>query len=171
MSLLRILVLLLMTFCLAPAARAEMEWQPYRSSVDGFSALFPGKPQEMQKDFGSGAMFHQFLVDDGNMAFMVIYTQYAPGTLVGKDPKRVLDKAKEGLFAGEKVTVRVDRSFEFALVPAREIVIDDAHGSTQIYRLYLVGDRIYQVICGGPKGFEKTDEAQRFEDSFRLLSR
>src|SRR5258707_8533112 len=47
-------------------------------------------------------------------------SQYAPGTFVGKDPALILDKSKEGLIAGLKVSVRVDRSFDFALNSARE---------------------------------------------------
>lgn len=166
----RVLLVLLATFCLAPAALAEIAWQPYQSTLDGFSALFPGKPEQTQKDFGSGAIYHQFIVDNGDTAFMVIYTQYAPGTFVGKDPKLILDKSKEALTAGQKVKVRVDRPFEFGLNSARELIIDDEHGSTQIYRLYVVRDRIYQVICGGPHGFETNPDAQRFQDSFRLIT-
>jgi len=164
-------LLLLAVLCLAPAARAQTPWQPFQSPVDGFSILFPGKPEQSQKDFGKGAIFHQFLVDSGDTAFLVLYTQYAPGTFVGKDPALILDKSKEGLIAGLKVSVRVDRSFDFALNSARELVIDDEHGSTQVYRIYVVRDRLYQVICGGPKGFEKTPEAQRFQDSFQLVTR
>jgi hypothetical protein len=164
-------LLLLTVLCLAPAALAQTPWQPFQSAVDGFGILFPGKPEQSQKDFGKGAIFHQFLVDSGDTAFLVLYTQYAPGTFVGKDPALILDKSKEGLIAGLKVSVRVDRSFDFALNSARELVIDDEHGSTQVYRIYVVRDRLYQVICGGPKGFEKTPEAQRFQDSFQLVTR
>jgi hypothetical protein len=167
----RVVLALLAALCLAPAALAQAPWQPFQSSVDGFSILFPGKPEKTDKDFGKGAVFHQFLVDSGDTAFLVLYTQYAPGTFVGKDPALILDKAKEGLIVGLNVSVRVDRSFDFALNSARELVIDDEHGSTQVYRIYVVRDRLYQVICGGPKGFDKSPDAQRFQDSFQLIAR
>ncbi|HUN47099.1 MAG TPA: hypothetical protein VMU85_11280 [Stellaceae bacterium] len=166
----RALLPLLVVLLWLPAASADVLWQPYQSSLDGFGILFPGKPEKTDKDFGNGAIFHQFLVDSGDTAFMVLYTQYAPGTFVGKDAKLILDKSKESLLAGQKATVRVDRPFMFGTTPAREFIIDDEHGSTQVYRFYLVLDRLYQVICGGPKGFETSQEAQRFQNSFRLIA-
>jgi hypothetical protein len=171
MSRLAVLLTLLAALCLAPAALAQTPWQSFQSPVDGFGILFPGKPEKTDKDFGNGAVYHSFVVDSGDTAFLVIYTQYAPGTFVGKDPALILDKTKEGLIVGQKVSVRVDRSFDFSLNAARELVIDDEHGSTQMYRIYVVRDRLYQVICGGPKGFEKTPEAQRFQNSFQLVTR
>src|SRR5271170_4055495 len=104
MARIRVFLTLLVALWLAPSALAEVAWQPFQSPLDGFSILFPGKPEQSQKDFGKGVIFHQFLIDSGDTAFLVIYTQYAPGTFVGKDPALILDKTKEGLIVGQKVS-------------------------------------------------------------------
>lgn len=164
-------ILLIVLGCAAGALAAASPWQDYRSFEGGFAVVFPGTPIVTRTPSPDGGDFHSFIVDLNETAYLVIYTSYRPGTFAGKDAAAILDATRDRLIGGHEGTLRVDRAFDFAGYQGRELVIDDAHDSTQVYRIYVVRDRLYQVICGGPKGFDAKPETERFQGSFQLLVR
>lgn len=167
---LRFLTILLIGLTIFGTTHAEDAWPEYRSIEGGFAVSFPGAPKLTNQTAPDGESIHSVVVDLDKTAFLVLYTDYGTGTFAGGDPALALDQVRDRLVGDQKTQLRIERNFTFKSRPARELVIDDAHGSTQIYRLYIVGDRLYQVICGGPKGFETSPDAQRFENSFRLTA-
>jgi hypothetical protein len=153
------------------AARAAEPWKEFRSAEGGFAVSFPGTPKtNVGAPNQTGPISHSFYVDAGPSSYVVMYIDYQPGTLSGKDPQGLFDSGRDNLVKGKKVKIRVDRKFTLADHPARKIVIEGADGSIQIFNLYLVKDRVYEVISGGPKGFDKSADAKRFNDSFRFIA-
>ena len=47
--------------------------------------------------------------------------------------------------------------------------ISDAQTSAHQVQVLEAGDRIYMVVCVGPKGQENSSDAQLFRSSFKLL--
>jgi hypothetical protein len=168
----RALVLAALTISLMlGVARAAEPWKEFRSNEGGFAVSFPGTPKMTTSDPNQpGATSHSFYVNAGASSYVVIYADYEPGTLNGKDPQGLFDSGRDNLIKGNKVKIRVDRKFTLANHPARKIVLEAADGTIQIYNLYLVNDRIYEVISGGPKGFDKSADAKRFNDSFHFIA-
>jgi len=160
---------LLLLLVAVPALAAD-SWQEFRSFEGGFAVQLPGPPKvTADPPDANGVSSHSFLVDRDKTAYMVGYDQYPAGKLAVLDPVRVLDVSRDDLIKGREVTLTEDRPLKLEGHPGRELVFVAKDGFTQMVRLYVVGDRLYQTLSGGPKGHEKTPEAKRFHDSFHLI--
>ncbi len=155
---------------LALPLRAADEWQEFRSTEGGFIVLFPGLPRiTNDPPDPRGAKSHDFLVDHGDTAYLVGYTDYPHNSFAGKAADKVLDQERDNLVKGTAMTVKIDRPIINAGRPGREVVIVDSNGFTQRISMYLVGDRLYEVISGGPKDHDSSPQAKRFHKSFQFL--
>lgn len=164
-------LLLLALLCAIPA-RAADDWQELRSVEGGFSVMMPGKPKlTVDPPDAAGITAHSYLVDLGQVAYMVAYSDYPAGRLSKVPAERVLEDARDNLIKDRNVSLRIDRPISLADHPGREVIFEAADGFTQMIRLYVVKDRLYQTISGGPKGHEQTKGALRFHDSFRFLAK
>jgi hypothetical protein len=167
---LRIIAIAGAVCCLAFAVSAAGNWVQYRSEAGNFTALFPGTPKERADPAGeSSVISHEFVFDLGGMTYVVGYDDFALNTFAGKDPQQILDKARNNLVLGQPVKILVDKHIALDKHPGREVVFIDDVGYTQLYRIYLVHDRLYQTITGGPQGSEKSADAVRFHNSFKFL--
>ena len=167
---LRFPLIILGIFCLAGFAAAATNWIQYRSTEGGFAVLFPGLPKErVDPARERPVVSHEYLVESGTTTYVVSYDDFAPNTFAGRDPQRILDGARNNLISGQPVKLLVDKHIVLANRPGREIVFVDDVGYTQMYRIYVVRDRLYQTITGGPEGSNKSAEAVRFHDSFQIL--
>jgi len=156
--------------CLAGLATAATNWIQYRSSDGGFAVLFPAMPKErVEPAKESPVVSHEYLVEAGNTTYVVSFDDFAPNTFAGREPQRILDSARNKLISGQPVKLLVDKPIALANRPGREIVFVDDVGYTQMYRIYVVRDRLYQTITGGPEGSNKSADAVRFHDSFQIL--
>jgi hypothetical protein len=165
-----ILALIIFPLLALASARAADEWQEFRSTEGGFVVLFPGLPKVTDEATDShGAKSHDFLVDHGDTAYLVGYTDYPANSFAGKPLNKVLDEERDNLVKGTKMTIRADKPISNAGHPGREVVIEDTNGFTQRLSIYLVGDRLYEVISGGPKNHDASPQAKRFHDSFQFI--
>jgi hypothetical protein len=88
----------------ASAAVAAPDWKTYPYPADGFSALFPAKPQfekqNVPTDAGT-AEYHAYTAEDGPTSMIAGVTEFGP-TLAGKDPDTILQGAKNGAVTNSK---------------------------------------------------------------------
>lgn len=160
----------LLLIFLSGTAVAAAEWQEYRSEEGGFTALFPGTPKaNFEPADKSGVAAHEFVVGLGQIAYAVSYNDFAPNTFAGKNPQRILDRARDRLVKGQPVKLLADKPVKTDNHIGREVVFEESDGYTQVYRIYVVKDRLYETITGGPKGSDKSPETIRFHDSFRFI--
>lgn len=170
MSHIRRYVISLLLMILSGTALAADEWKEYRSEEGGFAVLFPGTPKARFEPAGEGGVAaHEFVVGLGQAAYAVSYDDFAPNTFVGKDPRRILDLARDRLVKGQPVKLLADKPVRVDNRTGREVVFEESDGYTQVYRIYVVKDRLYQTITGGPRGSDKSPEAIRFHDSFHFI--
>jgi hypothetical protein len=166
----RIVATACMVCCLSAPALAADKWVEYRSDVGKFAALFPSAPTERSDPPGAGSVIsHEFVVELGGTTYVVGFDDFATNAFAHKDPQRILDQARNNLVTGQPVKVLVDRHIALDKHPGREIIFADDVGYTQMYRIYLVHDRLYQTITGGPPGSEKSRDTLRFHNSFKIL--
>jgi hypothetical protein len=166
----RILAIACVVCLLSVVVLAADKWVQYRSEGGKFTALFPGTPKERADPPGeSSVISHEFVVDLAGATYVVSFDDFAPKSFAGRDPQRILDQARNNLVLGQPVKVLVDKRIALENHPGREIVFADDGGYTQMYRIYLVRDRLYQTITGGPQGSEKSADAVRFHNSFKIL--
>ena len=154
----------------AQLAYAAELWREYSTKAGGFSVLFPGEPKiKFDPATLDGVASHEYLVQSGPIVYDVSYDQYSPGTLSARSKSHVLGLARDRLVAGQPVRLLADTLVQAGTEVGREVIFQEADGYTQTYRLYVMGDRLYQTIAGGPAGSELDPDVKRFEDSFRLL--
>ncbi len=137
-----------------------------------FSVTVPEKPTEKTNKIKTAAGeidAYLFVIDMKDRAYIVTYNDYKPGT-VDKDSDKVLagvikgnaDSLKGKVVSEEKITIGKKKH------PGREIRIE--FGEKQIYRarVFLVGDRLYQVVALGPDEFTKSKPVEEYFKSFAI---
>ncbi len=145
-----------------------------KSKEGKFSVTLPDKPAEktnkVKTDVGELDL-HSFLVDQNDRAMVVMYSDYPAGSVGAANADKVLAGCIEGnvkslkgkLASEEKITTGKAKHV------GREIRIEmpDKKG---IYRarLFLVGDRLYQVVALGPDDFAKGKAVDAFLNSFAI---
>jgi hypothetical protein len=154
----------------ASAAPAP-DWKPYRYAADGFSASFPGEPEQDKQNVSTAAgtfELHTYATQDAAVTLIAAVCNYGAAA-AGKDPGAVLDGAKNGainnvkahLISEKKITLGANPGVEF------EAESDTAHISA---RLYLVGSTLYQTLVALPLNARYADTG-RFLNSFQLAPR
>lgn len=155
-------------------AADEKKVAPFAPKDGRFSVAFPDAPKEKVTKVGAGAgeiVVRIFTVDQKDRAFIVTYSDYAPGT-VDADADKVLTGVIDGnvkslkgkLATNEKLTVGKKNH------PGREVRIEFGE-KKQVYRarVYLVGTRLYQVVALGSEEFAKSKTVDEYLKSFALV--
>lgn len=145
----------------------------FHSKEGKFSIAMPSKPTEnttkVQTDLGK-LDTHMFLGQKGMSAYLVFYSDYPKGS-VGNNAEKVLEGVVSGNVKGSMGKLLSDQKMTIGKnkIPARQILVE-LTAAKQVYRsrVFLVGDRLYQVAVSGSEDFVKGKEADAFLDSFRL---
>lgn len=156
-------------------------WQEFVSTAGAFSVSVPGKPSEqVQKQFVSisrGTVdMHNFIVDQGDIAYLVSYTDTLGGaelvrTLKEKE-RGLLDGARDGALEYSRGKLVSETPITLGKYPGRQIKIAAERGGIQFtahWRFYLIGTQIYQIGILSPNNIDTTKEMARFFDSFKLI--
>jgi hypothetical protein len=112
---------------------------------------------------------YQWLVDQGEKAWLVTYNDY-PQPRAGGDTEKAYDIGMNGSIQATKGTLKSQRSVENSGVRGREFYIELPGGQIIRQRLFIVGKRLYQNIYVGPAGTENGLEVENFLPSFRIRS-
>ena len=170
--------LLVLAFPLALCAEDKKEDKKptptaLKSKEGKFSVAMPDKPTErtnkVKTDIGELDL-HAFLVDQTDRALVVMYSDYPDGSVAANTDKVLAGciegnvKALKGkLLTEDKITTGK------AKFPGREIRIEmPDKKNTYRARLYLAGDRLYQVVVLGPDDFTKGKVVEDFLKSFAI---
>ena len=147
---------------------AEMlEDAPGRYAVD---IARPIKRELTQNETDSGIvvicdMFHS----GGDTLQWITYSDYPIGTMAERDSTRIYDRWPKGEAATRHGRLRNSVVHRLGDTVGREFIIDLAPEKKVLRaRIYIVGDRTYQISYTGPAGSEDSPAAQHFLDSFRL---
>jgi hypothetical protein len=138
-----------------------------------FAANFPAAVKRanriVDKDIGQIATF-QVYVSQGGVAFIVTYSDYPEGYVAKTGAATVYKDAAKEAAGNAKGTIRGEDNCKLGDVGGLEAVIDGPdRGYVERVRIYVVGDRLFQVTYVGPPDSEAGKPALDFLDSFRLL--
>lgn len=168
-------LVLVSSVALAQAAAAPPTWAP----VDGptFTAEMPGTAsvKEGTEQTAAGPVKTTTWGVQTNGAFFAIsIADYPPGMMANAVPSKVLEGARDGAMANVGGTVEkdigvfLDSGIPKKKYPGREFDGSTKSGLKLAARLYLVDDRLYQLICVTPKAGFNAADFKRFADSFKL---
>jgi hypothetical protein len=152
--------------------------QSFTSEEGAFSVVSPLSLQESSQSIDTqlGPIeVHFFMGEDANRAFMVGYSDYPQDFVDQSDPQVMLDGAVNGAVSnvnGELVSeVKIHLSDRY---PGREIVVtamvDNNQEGTLKGRLFLVNNRLYQIMSIAPSDNLNVQEMDDFINSFELLN-
>jgi hypothetical protein len=137
-----------------------------KDEVGRFSASFPAEPT-LDKVEGSSALgphvHYTWEVDVDDRHWSVTYTEYTT------PPVKNYDKNVMNLLAATKGKLVWQGKIEQSGFDGREVVTLLPDNTVMRQRMFMVGNRLYQVLYGGPAGSETHAEAESFLTSFELL--
>ncbi len=165
----RISVLALLAVATFAGSSAAQEWKTYGSVQDGLSVELPGTATMKDDPPKSNLLLERNYelksrANGGYMVMAIIRNPAADFTATGAQAMQIMaDQFKKDCQVHNErwlsVPGGVGSEFTFEKCP---------EGAAVRLRSYTIGHRIYNVIAVGPAGFEKTAEAQRVLDSFKL---
>lgn len=163
---------------LTPVAWAGKDKEPkleeHTSDAGKFRVKFPGKPKVDSKELGSGPGGVQAIpvtterVEGSNgVVYAVTFADY-PETFLGVKAKTVLDGVRDGM-KGKDGFVKEDKDILLnGTVPGREFRIEAGKRVIRA-RVFLTGNRLYQVMITGDRQPADGKSADEFLKSFELL--
>jgi hypothetical protein len=170
-------VVLLLVLSLFATACGQSEWRSLEVSDGGFRVLMRGQPQVAKQDLDTPAgrmTAYLYSSDRPSSYYAVGYSDYPLALIVAQDPQK--------LFTGVRDTwvrriggrlVSADRKLTLAgRYPGLEFTAEgNARGAAAFVqaRLYLVDQRLYQVIAMGRKNEVPQGEVNRFVNSFEIV--
>ncbi len=152
----------------------QPEWKEFASKEGRFKVLMPGTPKqdkaETESDFGKGVL-HMNTVQAGKTMYGANYCDF-PAEIKKTPLKQVFDSSRDGAVANLEGKLASEKDIKLGEYPGREILIDLAGGKRLFrVRVYLVDQRLYQVVVFGTKEAATAKEADKFLDSFTLAEK
>ncbi|HEY8185032.1 MAG TPA: hypothetical protein VIF64_03125 [Pyrinomonadaceae bacterium] len=141
----------------------------FTSKEGAFSVALPETPKEKSQEISSKtgpSTLHTFLVErnEGRSFFLVGYSDYQ----VPLDVKSSLEGVISGQVEGMKGKITSDKMVTLDGHPGRSVTIE-AEGNVFFSSVYIVGNRLYQIMYGMPQAEAMPSDAREFFDSFRIL--
>jgi hypothetical protein len=134
----------------------------------------PAAPMDQTQN-GGGTSIHMKVLDQGAQGYIVMYNDFPGGAaLDGNMREQALNEYRKGLVRGQgNVTVESETRINYGEHPGREFVasmtVIGQRTKTKI-RIYLVGNRLYQLMAIGGAAFLESNESRQFFDSFELTN-
>jgi len=161
---------------LAGCGGGEAAWTEFKSEEGGFSILVPSTPTEetqtQETELGNIDV-HMFTSEEEDVAYMVGYNLLPAAILEVSSPDPMLDGACNGQVSSTGGTEVSRKEITLGTYPGRELEIrvEDTSGIKTLHTyIYLVEDKLYQILVVGGKDQSTAPDTIKFLDSFKLLS-
>jgi hypothetical protein len=148
-------------------------WREFSSTEGRFRVQMPGTPVHKTQNVplgGAQLVLHVFAHESagGQEAYVVMYNDYPAALVQPGAAAAVLTGAQDGAIRGmpgSKLTSARDITLDG--YPGRELALEVSGKGKVHYRLYLVNNRLYQVVAQQARPSAETVE--KFFNSFQLL--
>lgn len=148
------------------SAAPTSDWVSHSDAPGRFSISMPAKPvkSEQPVDTDSGKLINTlFLAQTSTGAFLISYVDHA----VNEDPQKVLERVRDGAVRGIKGTLLSSINITHKGYPGFEFAASVAE-SVYTSRIFLVNDRLYQIVVVAPPGTKASTDINRYMASFDL---
>lgn len=149
-------------------------WRKFSSDVGRFNVLMPVAPKVSSREAESPAgklTLHVFDASSGLGYFAVTYADYPGAARDAAHAEQVLDGVRTGVLRGVKGELLSEKKISIKGHPGREF---KASGKVQgfdvvfTWRIYLVGQRLYQLAVGTQAKDSEHADIAKFLTSFEL---
>jgi len=153
----------------------ETQWTSVDPGDGSFRAELPGKPKHVSNSIetpAGPAPIEMWLVEDGERAFMVGFTEYPERVRAVVEDRELLDSARDGAVARVRGKLLIDELKQVGGANGRRIEFDAEGGQVRVRGdLFVSGRRLYQAFATVSPTEVDSDDVLRFLDSFRILPR
>jgi hypothetical protein len=155
---------------LAPA----LHWQEFSSKEGGFSILMPGEPEQerlKQSTLTGDVDYVVFMVERGDSGYMVSFGDMSPQTIAQADTNMALEGAVQGAVNSTNSTLVSKQDITLDGYPGKEFEAQAMISGIEVIfkaRIYLVQNRLYQILVVGPKDSLSVADIDKFLYSFKL---
>jgi hypothetical protein len=173
----RFATILLLLACALSAACGKSDWNELAIPEGGFRVLMRSEPhyskQELDTPAGKMTAF-LYSSDRPNSYYAVGYSDYPLALVIGADSQQIFSGVRDTWVRriGGRL-VRTDSKLKLAGThPGLEFEAEGRANGADAFvqaRIYMVEQRLYQVIAMGRKNEVPQGEINRFLDSFRLV--
>ena len=160
---------------LAACGGAATDWKDFSSAKGNFTITMPSVPKESSQsvDTAAGKVdLTMFTSQVGTSAYLVSFSDYPEEVMNTADPLKVLDGAMNGSVTNFGGTVLTSKDITIDNNPGKEFTADgkvSAPGDGSLSgRIYLVKNRLYQVIVVGLKDKTVVSDIDKYLQSFKL---
>jgi len=150
----------------------------FKSEAGNFSVQTPYTLKESSESLDTQVgeiEIHSFLGEQGNESVSIGYTDYPAELVQVSDPERILDGSRDGAVANVKGELVSETRISLDGYPGRELTISVIADNKQEIvlrgRVFLVENRLYQIMAVAPKGKENAKNIDAFLQSFALLDK
>jgi hypothetical protein len=147
-------------------------WKEYPAPEQGFSVSLPAPPTVKSRTINSqtGKMvIHMFTCQQGATSFTITCTEYVEGVLRPELADQVFDAVRDGMIKGINGKLVGEHRITLDRFPGKEVDCQGGNGTVGRMRIYMVGNRLYQVIGATQEGARGGTLVSRFMTSFQLL--
>lgn len=155
-----------------PSPATQSIWKLFSSSVGKFSILMPGTPIERRQPQSGEVQSMSYSVErEGEAAYLVTYSDFPSELILRTDPNQLFDGGRDEALKRAKGTLISERSVNLNGFPGRDLKIEAPQGLIIHNRIYLVNQRMYQIIVVSPgtKARFLTKSIEGYLSSFKLL--
>lgn len=130
--------------------------------------------QSMDLQAGVSVDMHAFSGELRDFSYLVAYSDYPQDIFAGVDPQVILAGSRDGAVTNVDGTLVSDNEITMQDYPGRQLMINGKaeQGQAMVIhsRMYLVRNRLYQVMVVLPANQTLRAEAEGFLTSFKLLN-
>jgi hypothetical protein len=171
-----ILRFLLMGTLLVSACNAKtVTLEEFSSEAGNFSISTPKTMEETQQSVQTPVgpiNIYTFTAESNDSAYVVAYSDYPPEIVAQSDPEMLLDSSRDGALNNLGGTLVSEEVIDLDGNPGRSLVIDTAtetgDKATINSRIYLVNNRLYQILVVTPESKAEKVDSAAFLESFSL---
>lgn len=170
-------MLRLLTICalvagsvLTGGCKKQAQFQEFASADGRFKVQMPGTPTE-KTETAAGTSMKTFVIEDKNGGYMVAFADLPiPAAESEQQLEMRLDGARDGALRNVNASLTKENRIKLnGKYPGRDIeaTIPDKKGALR-EKMYVVNQRLYQVLVIGNPSFVNSAAATKFLDSFAL---
>jgi len=164
---------------LSLAACSKPEWHELAIRDAGFSVLMRGEPLYTKREIDTPAgrfVAHLYVSDRPDSVVAIGYTDYPLALVLGSTPDQLFASVRDTWLRRLHGTLtRFDRPLKIdGKHPGIEFSADGQIENTEAFvraRLYLVDQRLYQVVILGKTAAVPSRVVNRYLDSFKLIEK
>ena len=164
-------LVLLVLFCGCIGSEDDVALETFTSKDDGFSILMPGTPELETHTVNTVAgpiTVYVYQVESNGIVYQVGYNDYPEEAMEGLTPEQMLDGARDGAVANVFGELIAEEIISLNGYPGRQINIAVEDNGIRA-KIFLVDNRLYQVLVVGPKNKMYYKNVGDVLDSFELI--